>query len=40
MAAIGLKFDIVVYLAGKGAKGEKFAGSALARIESDDRRVL
>eukprot|EP00944_MAST-04C_sp_MAST-4C-sp1_P000255 g255.t1 len=26
VAATGLKFDIVVYLAGKGVKGEKFAG--------------
>ena len=29
VAATGLKFDIVVYLAGKGAKGEKFAGGRL-----------
>ena len=26
MAVTGLKFDVVVYLAGKGAKGETFAG--------------
>ena len=27
-----LKFDIVVYLAGKGAKGEKFAGTTGPRV--------
>ena len=31
VAATALKFDIVVYLAGKGAKGEKFAGTPMVR---------
>eukprot|EP00944_MAST-04C_sp_MAST-4C-sp1_P003070 g3070.t1 len=30
-AAMALKFDIVVYLAGKGVKGEKFAGTPIVR---------
>eukprot|EP00944_MAST-04C_sp_MAST-4C-sp1_P001544 g1544.t1 len=30
-AATALKFDIVVYLAGKGVKGEKFAGMPMVR---------
>ena len=33
-AATALKFDIVVYLARKGAKGEKFAGTPMdARVK-------